>query len=137
MVITAHSDARQLHSSRATRARRRGVTLLLSLFVIAVTSVLLVGILDAQASRAAALRNTIDYERALYLAGAGAHAALAELEQDSDWMKGIAATEFPAGSGNTYAATIGFGSGGSLVITGIGTSGEVTRRLEVTIDTGS
>lgn len=113
---------------------RSGVTLLLSLFVISVASIMLVGILETQASQAAALRNTIDYERALYLAGAGAHAALAELEADAAWTAGIPATEFPAGSGRTYAATVAAGTGGTIVITGVGTSGAVTRRVQVTID---
>ncbi|MBX7168051.1 MAG: hypothetical protein K1X74_17075 [Pirellulales bacterium] len=117
-------------------AGRRGAALLLSLFVIAVTSVMVLGMLDTQTSEAAAVRNAIDYDRALYLAGAAVHSALAELEIDPSWSKGISSTEFPAGSGNHYSATVDQVDG-LIVVTGSGSSGAVTRNLQVTIQTGS
>jgi len=120
----------------ATRARRRGVTLLLCLFVIGVTSVLMLGILETAMIEMTAARNSADYERALYLAGAGAHHALSELEADPSWTGPIPATEFPAGSGSTYSVTTAPGAGNTIIVTSIGVSGAVTRKLEVTVETG-
>lgn len=109
------------------------MALLVCLFVVGVTSALLVGILNTCTVQYSAVRNSTDYEAALYLAGAAVHHALAELEQDANWMTGIPATEFPAGSGRTYSATIVPGTGSTVIITGIGTAGTTTRRLEVTV----
>jgi membrane-associated protease RseP (regulator of RpoE activity) len=82
-----------------------------------------------------AVRNTTDYEVALYLAGAAVHHALAEVEQNPTWTTGIPATEFPAGSGRTYSATIAAGLDNTIIVTGVGTAGATTRRLEVTVST--
>ena len=119
------------------RTHRRGLTLLLCLFVMALVSTVLVGMLGSQTVQMTALRNTADYERALYLAGAGTHHALAEIENDPSWMGDIAPTEYPAGSGNTYAASAVPGAGNTIVVTGTGVAGTVTRKLQVTILPGS
>jgi len=116
--------------------RRRGVTLLLCLFVIGVTSVMLLGILETSMLEMTAARNTGDYERAVYLAGAGIHHALAELEQDPNWTGPIPPTEFPAGSGNTYEVTTSPGSGNTIIVTSTGTAGTLTRTLEATVQLG-
>jgi hypothetical protein len=121
---------------RAVARRRRGVTLLLCLFVIGVTSVLLLGILETAMLEMTAARNSADYERALYLAGAGVHHALSELEEDPNWTGPIPPTEFPAGSGNTYAVTTAPGSGNTIIVTSTGTSGTLTRTLEATVQMG-
>jgi len=113
------------------------MALLLCLFVMVLTSVLLVGLLGTATSQLTAVRNTADYERALYLAGAAVHHALAEIEADPSWRGDISSTEFPAGSGNTYTASAVDGAGNTVVITGSGTAGSVTRKLEVTIDPGT
>lgn len=112
------------------------MALLVCLFVVAVTSALLVGVLDTCTTQYSAIRNTTDYDAAQYLAGAGVHHALAEIEQDSNWMTGIPSTEFPIGSGRTYSATVVPGTGGTVVVTGVGTAGNTTRRLEVTVSIG-
>jgi hypothetical protein len=83
-----------------------------------------------------AVRHTLSYERALYLAGAGAHHALAELEADSTWRTGIPSIEFPAGSGSTYSATAVDAGAGVVIVTGIGTTGGVTRKVQLTVETG-
>jgi hypothetical protein len=111
------------------------MALLVCLFVVGVTSALLVGILDTCTTQYSAVRNSTDYEAALYLAGAAVHHALAELEQDPSWNAGIPATQFPPGSGRTYSATLAPGSGSSIIITGVGTAGVVTRRVEATVST--
>ena len=121
--------------------RRRGMALMLALFVMAVTSMIVITILDTQTLQYTALRNTVDYDRARYLAEAGIQHALSTLEIDYDQGEvggfNIPATQFPAGSGNTYQATIGpIQNDGTRVITGLGTAGTFTRRLEILIKMG-
>ena len=60
---------------------RSGTALLVCLFVVSMLVAMLVAILDTETSKLSAMRNTADYEKALYLAGAGVHQALAELEK--------------------------------------------------------
>lgn len=112
---------------------RRGTALLVVLFVMSVTTVLLVGVLDVQMLQWTAHRNTTDYERAFYLACGGAEQALAELDKNFAWRTGVPVTTFPAGSSQTYWATVGDPGGGTLVVTGFGASNGVTRKVEVTI----
>jgi hypothetical protein len=118
----------------AKNIRRRGAALLVCIFVMAMTTVVVVAVLDSQMIQRTALRQTLNYEKALFLAGAGAHHALVELEIDDSWRTGIPSTEFPAGSGDTYAATVVDGTGGAVIITATGTAGGITRTLEVTIE---
>lgn len=112
------------------------MALLVCLFVVAVASALVVGILDTCAAQYGAARNSTNYEAAQYLAGAAVQHALAELEQDNAWTTGIPATEFPSGSGRTYSASVVAGAGNTVVVTGSGTAGPVTRKLEVTVSLG-
>jgi hypothetical protein len=114
--------------------RPRGMALLVCLFVMTLASTSLVGILGSMTAEFAALRNTVDYERALYLAGAGAHHALAELEADSSWTAGIGNT--PASGTQYYSATVA-PQGDGIIVTGVGVSGNVTRRVAVTVDFGT
>ena len=65
---------------RKTGAKEcRGAALLVCIFVVALTSLLVVSMLDVETIQMAASRNTVYYEQALSLAGAAAHHALAEL----------------------------------------------------------
>jgi hypothetical protein len=117
-----------------TRRRRRATALLVCVFVVAVTTVIVVAMLDSQRLQLAALRHTQQYEQALYLAGAGIHHALAQLENDPEMTPpfSIGPAEFPGGSGNSYQAEV-VPEGEDLVITGTGTSGTVSRHLQVTV----
>jgi len=99
------------------------------------TSMLLVGVLDTQIGQWSALRNSVEYERATYLAGAAVNHSLAELEANPTWTAGIPATEFPPGSGATYAASISVIKSGGVIITATGTAGDVVRQLQVTVET--
>jgi type II secretory pathway component PulK len=107
-----------------------------ALFVMAVTSVIVIGILDTETLQYSALRNTIEYDRARYLAEAGAAHAVAFLERDITWRDGISITEFPSGSGDTYTATVVDGPDSTVIVTASGVSGRVTRRLQLTIKQG-
>ncbi len=116
--------------------RRRGAALMVALFVMALTSIIVVGIMDTEMAHYAALSNTVDYDRARYLAEAGLAHAVAHLEEDITWRDGVPATEFPAGSGNTYSATAIDGPDAMVIVTATGTSGVTTRRLQATIKHG-
>jgi hypothetical protein len=99
--------------------------------LVAITSLLVIQMLDTQTVQWAAERNTADYERALYLAGAGAHHALAELEADPDWRGTVTDGAYPGD--DSYSATAVTGAGGEVIITATGVSGESTRSVQVTV----
>ncbi|NUQ65898.1 MAG: hypothetical protein HUU20_25835 [Pirellulales bacterium] len=115
---------------------RRGAALLVCIFVMAMTAAVVVAVVDSMTLEMTALRHTTNYERASYLAGAAVYHALAELEADTAWRAGVPNTEFPVGSGNSYLATVVDGAAGTVVVTGNGTAGGVTRKLELTVELG-
>ncbi|MGE0760530.1 MAG: hypothetical protein AB7F89_00300 [Pirellulaceae bacterium] len=123
------------------RGRRRGTALMLALFVMAVASMVVVMILDTQTLQFSALRNTMEYDRARYLAEAGLYHALSLLESDFDLDEStgftIAATEFPVGSGSVYSATVSaMAADGTRTVSSEGSAGSVTRRLQIQIKMG-
>jgi len=120
------------HEHRNSRPRT-GAALMVCIFTMVVCSVIVVAMLDTHTLHLSGLRNSVDYERALYLAGAAVHESVAELESDITWRDGIPATEFPAGSGNTYSATVADGTGNQIIVTGLGNSSGITRTLQVTV----
>jgi len=125
-----------LKARQRKRRSSRGAALLVCLFMIAATSLLVVSMFDRQTAELTAVRNTADYERALYLAGAAVHHALAELEEDYSWRGTVAEGAYP-GDG-TYQATAVDESGGTgnVVITGVGVAGDAVRTLQVTVTGG-
>ncbi|REJ69005.1 MAG: hypothetical protein DWQ31_06170 [Planctomycetota bacterium] len=108
--------------------------MLICLMVVSLTALLVINMVDTETYQYSALRNTIAYERANYLAAAAVNHALAELEQNVDWRTGISSTEFPTGSGDTYSATAIDGTGSQIVVTGTGIADSVTRTLQVTVE---
>ena len=107
--------------------------LLVCIFVMAISTAIVVAVLETEMLQMTALRHTLDYERAYFLAGAGAHHALAELESDNDWRTGIPSTQFPGGS-DTYSATVADDVSGAIVITATGAAGGITRTVQVTVE---
>src|SRR3972149_7609758 len=102
--------------------RRIGVALLVCLFVLSIVTVWLVTMLDSATIYQSALRNTIEYEQALYLANAGIHHAVAELEGNTSW-RGAAAAGGGPGTGS-YSAPAGDGGvAGTGVVTSDGVGG--------------
>jgi hypothetical protein len=79
-----------------------------------------------------ALRNTIEYEQALYLANAGVHHAVAELESNLAWRGTVSAGSYPA-SGSYSATAVDGATSGTVDITSTGVSGGATRRLQATV----
>ena len=136
MVIAA---SKAMNSSSRTIGRprvRRGVALLMALFVMTLASTLVVAMLDSQTMRYAALRNTKNWDEARYLAEAGLNDALARLEKDIDWREGILATEFPVGGGSTYSVRVSDGPDGTVELSALGSAGNFTRHLHATIKHG-
>lgn len=131
-----HHLAKHLDGARRSRRnRRRGATLLLALFTMSFTAIVLIGVLDSVRLQVSAQRSTVEYERANYVAGAGVHHALSLLEDDRSWRTGIPQTTFSAaGSGAWYSATVVDSTGDTVIVTGTGFAGGVTRTLKVTIE---
>ena len=120
------------YSTRAAKRSRTATALLICLFAMTIAALSVLGVLGSVTSQMVAQRNTIDHEYALYLAGAGVHHAIAELEQDASWTTGIPNT--PSSGTEYYSATVAPQGDGSVIITGVGVAGGITRRLEVTVD---
>jgi type II secretory pathway component PulK len=133
-IVVAQVSNRLSRAGGAKMRRRAGAALLVSIFVLALTSALVVSMLEIETIQMTASRNVLYHEQALFLAGAAAHHALAELEADAAWRTGIPSTQYPAGSGNTYSATVVNGLAGQVVVTGVGNVGDVTRRVQVTVE---
>ncbi len=113
-------------------ARRRGVALLLCLFVILIVSVTVVSVLNTETLQYTAARHAIDYERALYLANAGVHHACAVLEDNPSWRSTVTEGTYP--NSGSYSATAIDGTTTTVLITSTGVAGEVSRTVEAGID---
>lgn len=100
---------------------------MICLFIIFLVTLLVVNMLDTLTLELSSVRNNIDYERALYLANAGVHAAAAEMEANPAWRGTVADGAYPAD--DTYLATAVSGAVGTAVVTARGVSGSVTRTV--------
>jgi hypothetical protein len=102
------------------------------LFVLSLVSVWVVNMFQSATVYQSALRNTIEYEQALYLANAGVHHAVAQLENDTTWRGTVSAGSYPASG--SYSATAANGvTAGTVDVTATGVAGEATRRLQATV----
>ncbi len=117
----------QQHTSWAQRHSRRGAALMICMFIIFLVTLLVVNMLDTLTLELSSVRNNIDYERALYLANSGVHAAAAEMEADPGWRGTVADGAFPGD--DTYEATAVSGALSTAIVTGRGVSGSVTRTV--------
>jgi Tfp pilus assembly protein PilX len=117
---------------RPAKARRVGIALLICLFVLSLVSVWTVNMFQSATVYQSALRNTIEYEKALYLANAGVHHAVAELENDLAWRGTVTTGSYPA-SGSYSATAVNGVAVGTVDITATGVSGAATRRLSATV----
>jgi len=110
--------------------------MMVALLVMAATTMVVVSVLDTQTMQFMALNNTLNYDRARYLAEAGMNHALSILEQDITFRGTITQADFPTGSGNSYQATVQDGVAGAITISASGTSGSFTRRVEANVKQG-
>ena len=116
-----------------TRRRPRGAALLVALFVMFIVTVMVVNVLDTTTLELSAIRNSMEYERALYLANAGVHHAAAMLEASSTWRGSVSEGAYPAD--DTYSATVVDGSNPyTAVVTSSGVAGEVTRTVTALVE---
>jgi len=132
-ISGAHHVQEQLTSRRKRKyPPRGGAALLLSLFIISFVTLMVVNVLDTTTLELSALRNTLEYERALYLANAGVHEVAAQLEVNSTWLGTITDGAYPAD--DTYQATAVSGANHTVIVTSKGVAGEVTRTIQATIE---
>lgn len=125
--------ARPPHNSIAEGSEpRRAVALLLCLFVLSLVSVWVVSMFQSATVYQSVLRNTLEYEQALYQANAGVHHAVAELENDIAWRGTVTDGGYPA-SGSYSATAVNGATAGTVDITSSGVSGGATRRLQATV----
>jgi type II secretory pathway component PulK len=108
------------------------MALLICLFVLSLVSVWVVDMLESASVYQSALRNSIEYEQALYQANAGIHHAVAQLESDISWRGTVTAGSYPASG--SYSATAASGAAaGTVDIASTGVAGGTTRRLTSTV----
>ncbi len=131
MVIRTHNMATKLRK-RCGHQAPSGVALLLCLFVLSFVTIWVVNMMDNATTYQSALRNSIEYEQSVYLANAGVHAAVAELESNASWLGTVTSGNYP--SNGSYSATAVTGStAGTVEITSTGVSGGSTRKLFATV----
>jgi Tfp pilus assembly protein PilX len=99
-----------------TAARKNGSVLLLTVFITALLSALVMGMLQVNVEEIQIMHNQLRAAEALAVAEAGLNDALAQLRADADWDAGFTKKPF---SGGTYTVTYR----GSR-ITSVGTSSD-------------
>ncbi len=132
--MNSHTNTpRSTNQYRVMRRRKPpGIALLVCLFVLSIVSVWTVDMLDSASVYQSALRNTIEYEQALYQANAGVQHVLAQLEANVNWRGTVTGGSYPASG--SYSATAANGAAtGTVDVTSSGVAGETTRRLAATI----
>jgi Tfp pilus assembly protein PilX len=136
LLVTTMSNIShdEIRTARGWRLppRRPGIALLLCLFVLSIVTVWVVNIFQSATIYQSAQRNTIEYEQALYLANAGVHHAVAELENNLAWRGTVSAGSYPA-SGSYSATAVNGVAAGTVDITSTGVAGGATRRLQSTV----
>jgi len=111
---------------------RRGAALMITMFMIFLVTLLVINVLDTETVELSAVRNSIDHEKALYLANAAMHHALAEIEAAPGWLGTVTSGSYPAN--DTYTATAASGSGSTVIITAKGAAGGAIRTITATIE---
>jgi Tfp pilus assembly protein PilX len=102
------------------KSRNNGSVLLIAIFVVALLSAVVMGILQVNTEEIQLMRNQIGAAHALAVAEAGLNDAFGQIRANDAWVTGFADKVFEEGS---YAVTIA-GTPPSLTITSTGTSGQ-------------
>jgi len=95
-------------------------------------TLMVINVLDTTTLEMSALRNSRNYERALFLANAGVHEVAAQLEADNTWIGTITDGVYPAD--DTYQAVAVSGANDTVTVTSQGVAGEVTRTVQAIIE---
>jgi len=120
------------HHSNAARSQR-GMVLLLTVFALAILSVLVAALLEITAADLEIARNHLASTKALYIADAGIASAIYELRQDYQWDAGWpGGVTFPDGSSGSYAVTV-TNNYPSVTIVSTGNWGGFERKLEANV----
>src|SRR3954462_7914757 len=128
----------QQHAHRPTQrlgsksSERKGIALWICLFVLSLVTVWTVDMLESASIYQSALRNTIEYEQALYQANSGVQHVLSQLETDLNWRGTVTAGSYPA-SGSYSATAVNGAVAGTADVTSTGVAGGTTRRVQATI----
>lgn len=122
-------------SLTANRYHRRSVALLISIFLMIIISSMVVLILDIEVTEMSITRNTIDLNKALYVADAGIQHSLGMLRANRTWRTGFPSpgVQFPPGSGNFYVVAIADGAGGEVIVTSTSSVRGLTKTIRATI----
>jgi Tfp pilus assembly protein PilX len=108
----------------------RGVVLLMVVFIVALVSAIVIGMLQLNTEDIQIMRNHIHAAEVLAIAEAGLEDALSHLRSDADWNAGFADKPF---AGGTYSVTV---EPSSVTSVGISPAGFVARvQADVTIGT--
>lgn len=100
-----------------TKRRQSGAVLMMTVFVIALLSTIVMGILEMNSVDIQIMQNHVNAVEALMTAEAGLNDALAELRADSGWTDGFTNKSFNSGS---YSVAV---SGTELACTGTSEKG--------------
>lgn len=114
------------------RKQGKGIALLICLFVLSIASVWTVDMMESASVYQSALRNSIEYEQALYQANAGVQHVLYQLEIDVNWRGTATAGSYPA-SGSYSATAVNGSLAGTVDVTANGVAGATTRKIQATI----
>jgi Tfp pilus assembly protein PilX len=120
----------------AVSRKNNGSVFLITIFIIALMSAAVIGMLQVNTEEIQLMRNQIYAVQALAVAEAGLNDAFSELRDDSSWADGFTDKLFNGGS---YTVTVS-GTLPNLIITSTGTSsqGFVARvEADVTLSSGS
>jgi len=121
-----------MHAINAKRPSRSGFALLICMFMIVLTSTIVIGLFRSQSSQMTALRSTLEYERCRYLAEAGIQDVVSRLQADRDWTGTTGKVVFPRGSDGAYTATAVSAGSETVSITSVGVVGEATSTMQIT-----
>ncbi len=111
----------------------RGAVLLLTVFALAILSVLVAALLEITTTDLEIIRNHLCSTKALYIADAGIANALYELRQDYNWSAGWpGGVTFPEGSSGSYTVTV-TNNYPSVTIVSAGKWGGFERKAEVEV----
>ncbi len=128
-LVIKMSSIRTNHENRKSR---HGAALVFCMFILTMITLMVVNVLDTTTLELSALRNSMDYERALYLANAGVHHIAATLESDNAWRGTLTDGAYPAD--NTYFAEAVDGPDSTIIVTSTGVAGDVSRNLQAVLE---
>jgi Tfp pilus assembly protein PilX len=116
------------------KSRNNGSVLLIAIFVIALLSAVVMGILQVNTEEIQLVRNQMGAAQALVVAEAGLNDAFAQIRADDAWVTGFADKVFEGGS---YVVTVA-GTLPNLKITSTGTSAQgFVARVEADVTLGA